>query len=103
MLLPQASFTPRSPLARVSRRRYLRDSLLIMKTDIHPDYNETEISCACGAVYHTRSTRKDIKIGICAACHPFFTGEQKFVDTAGRVEKFARRYGSTKATRVVKK
>ncbi|HXA09243.1 MAG TPA: 50S ribosomal protein L31 [Chthoniobacterales bacterium] len=70
-----------------------------MKTDIHPDYNETEISCACGAVYHTRSTRRDIKIGICAACHPFFTGEQKFVDTAGRVEKFARRYGSTKATR----
>lgn len=75
----------------------------IMKTDIHPDYNETAISCACGAVYHTRSTRKDIKIGICAACHPFFTGEQKFVDTAGRVEKFARRYGSTKATRVTKK
>jgi large subunit ribosomal protein L31 len=50
-------------------------------------------------VYHTRSTRRDIKIGICAACHPFFTGEQKFVDTAGRVEKFTRRYGSTKATR----
>ena len=70
-----------------------------MKADIHPDYNETEISCTCGAVYHTRSTRRDIKIGICAACHPFFTGEQKFVDTAGRVEKFARRYGSTKATR----
>ena len=70
-----------------------------MKADIHPDYNETEISCTCGAVYHTRSTRPDIKIGICAACHPFFTGEQKFVDTAGRVEKFARRYGSTKATR----
>ena len=70
-----------------------------MKADIHPDYNETEISCTCGAVYHTRSTRPDIKIGICAACHPFFTGEQKFVDTAGRVEKFARRYGSTKASR----
>jgi large subunit ribosomal protein L31 len=70
-----------------------------MKADIHPDYNETEISCTCGAVYHTRSTRPDIKIGICAACHPFFTGEQKFIDTAGRVEKFARRYGSTKATR----
>ena len=64
---------------------------------------ETEISCACGAVYHTRSTRRDIKIGICAACHPFFTGEQKFVDTAGRVEKFTRRYGSTKAVRAQKK
>lgn len=70
-----------------------------MKADIHPEYNETEIACACGAVYHTRSTRQDIKIGICAACHPFFTGEQKFVDTAGRVEKFARRYGGTKANR----
>jgi large subunit ribosomal protein L31 len=70
-----------------------------MKADIHPEYFETDIACACGAVYHTRSTKRDIKIGICAACHPFFTGEQKFVDTAGRVEKFARRYGSTKATR----
>ena len=74
-----------------------------MKADIHPNYKETEISCACGAVYHTRSTKQDIKIGICAACHPFFTGEQKFVDTAGRVEKFARRYGSTKATRALRK
>jgi large subunit ribosomal protein L31 len=70
-----------------------------MKADIHPEYNQTVISCACGAVYNTRSTRREIKIGICAACHPFFTGEQKFVDTAGRVEKFARRYGSTKAAR----
>src|SRR5438309_2147494 len=74
-----------------------------MKAGIHPEYYETDIVCACGAVYHTRSTRRDIKIGICAACHPFFTGEQKFVDTAGRVEKFARRYGSTKAARTGKK
>src|SRR5207245_10768010 len=74
-----------------------------MKADIHPDYQETDIVCACGAVYHTRSTKRDIKIGICAACHPFFTGEQKFVDTAGRVEKFTRRYGSTKTTRAEKK
>jgi large subunit ribosomal protein L31 len=66
-----------------------------MKADIHPNYTETTIVCACGAVYRTRSTRRDIKIGICAACHPYFTGEQKFVDTAGRVEKFARRYGKT--------
>jgi large subunit ribosomal protein L31 len=92
-----------SQLARGQERAYLRRSFLIMKADIHPEYTETEISCACGAVYHTRSTKRDIKIGICAACHPFFTGEQKFVDTAGRVEKFARRYGSTKATRAVKK
>ncbi len=65
-----------------------------MKAEIHPNYSETTITCACGKVYHTRSTRRDIKVGICAACHPFFTGEQKFVDTAGRIEKFARRYGT---------
>src|SRR3982074_288754 len=74
-----------------------------MKAGIHPEYYETDIACACGAVYHTRSTRRDIKIGICAACHPFFTGEQKFVDTAGRAEKSSLRYGSTKATRAAKK
>src|SRR5215831_17979457 len=61
-----------------------------MKAGIHPEYYETDMVCACGAVYHTRSTRRDIKIGICAACHPFFTGEQKFVDTAGRVEQLER-------------
>ena len=65
-----------------------------MKADIHPKYEDTIIACACGAVYRTRSTRRDLKIGICAACHPFFTGEQKFVDTAGRIEKFSRRYAS---------
>ena len=68
-----------------------------MKADIHPEYNETEIVlCVRCGLSHTLD-QSDIKIGICAACHPFFTGEQKFVDTAGRVEKFARRYGSTKA------
>ena len=82
---------------------YIPRSVLKMKTGIHPEYYETDMVCACGTVYHTRSTRRDIKIGICAACHPFFTGEQKFVDTAGRVEKFARRYGSTKAARAEKK
>ncbi|HLB33710.1 MAG: 50S ribosomal protein L31 [Verrucomicrobia bacterium RIFCSPHIGHO2_12_FULL_41_10] len=70
-----------------------------MKSGKHPEYNETNIICACGAVYRTRSTRDNLKIGICAACHPFFTGEQKFIDTAGRVEKFARRYGSVQAPR----
>lgn len=73
-----------------------------MKAGIHPDYQETTITCACGMVYRTRSTRQNISIGICAACHPFFTGEQKFVDTAGRVEKFARRYGSVRAARAKK-
>lgn len=65
-----------------------------MKENIHPSYNDTTINCACGAAYHTRSTKRDLKIGICAACHPFFTGQQKFIDTAGRIEKFARRYGN---------
>jgi len=92
-----------SSLAKTSLHEYILRSIYKMKAGIHPEYYETDIVCACGAVYHTRSTRRDIKIGICAACHPFFTGEQKFVDTAGRVEKFARRYGSTKAARAEKK
>lgn len=87
----------------IGLRGYIRRSFPDMKADIHPEYHETEMVCACGAVYKTRSTRRDIRIGICAACHPFFTGEQKFVDTAGRVEKFAKRYGSTKAARAGKK
>src|SRR5205809_6652587 len=91
-----------SSLALVAPRGYILRSFWKMKAVIHPDYYETDIVCACGAVYHTRSTRRDIKIGICAACHPFSTGKQKFVDTAGRVEKFTRRYGSTKATRASK-
>ncbi len=66
-----------------------------MRKEIHPKYVETTITCTCGAVYHTRSTVPELKISICAACHPFFTGEQRFVDTAGRVEKFARRFGSS--------
>jgi large subunit ribosomal protein L31 len=70
-----------------------------MKAEIHPRYEPTVISCAFGTNYNTRSTRRDLKIGICAACHPFFTGEQKFVDTAGRIEKFTRRYSSAQTTR----
>ena len=92
-----------SCLARAAPRGYISRFFLKMKAAIHPEYYDTDIVCACGAVYHTRSTRRDIKIGICAACHPFFTGEQKFIDTAGRVEKFVRRYGSTKAARAEKK
>src|SRR3982750_4359734 len=92
-----------SSLANAGDCAYIPRSFRNMKADIHPEYVDTDMVCACGAVYHTRSTRRDIKIGICAACHPFFTGEQKFVDTAGRVEKFARRYGSTKAARAEKK
>ncbi len=73
-----------------------------MKADIHPDYQQTTIHCACGASYPTRSTRQNIKVGICASCHPFFTGEQKFVDTAGRIEKFSKRYGTVQLRRTPK-
>ena len=65
-----------------------------MKPGIHPTYEPTTIRCACGVTYNVRSTRKNLSIGICAACHPFYTGEQKFVDTAGRIEKFSRRYAN---------
>jgi len=63
-----------------------------MKAEIHPEYGECVITCTCGAVYHTRSTRKTLHVEICASCHPFFTGQQKLMDTAGRVEKFRRKY-----------
>jgi len=64
-----------------------------MKDKIHPEYKETTITCGCGEKITTRSTRQNMAVGICSKCHPFFTGKQKFVDTAGRVEKFQRRYG----------
>jgi len=63
-----------------------------VKTEIHPKYIPCTITCACGEVIHTRSTKEHIKVDICSKCHPFFTGKQKFVDTAGRVEKFQRKY-----------
>ena len=63
-----------------------------MKEKIHPKYFETTITCACGNVIKTRSTVKDIRVEICSACHPFFTGKQKLIDTAGRVERFRRKY-----------
>jgi large subunit ribosomal protein L31 len=64
-----------------------------MKKGIHPEYKETTITCACGEVIHTRSTKPNVKVEICSKCHPFFTGKQKFVDSAGRVEKFMKKYG----------
>ena len=66
-----------------------------MKADIHPEYVACTITCSCGAVYHTRSTKPKIHVEICAKCHPFFTGQQRLVDTAGRVERFRRRYTKT--------
>jgi len=64
-----------------------------MKNGIHPDYQECSVSCVCGAAFKTRSTVPEIKVEICSECHPFFTGKQKIVDTAGRVERFKRKYG----------
>lgn len=63
-----------------------------MKASIHPDYVDTTITCNCGEVIQTRSTRPAIRVEICSKCHPFFTGKQRFVDTAGRVERFQRKY-----------
>ncbi|KPK38890.1 MAG: 50S ribosomal protein L31 [Omnitrophica WOR_2 bacterium SM23_29] len=63
-----------------------------MKPKIHPQYQATTITCACGEVIHTRSTKQNIRVEICSRCHPFFTGLQKYVDTAGRVEKFKKKY-----------
>lgn len=63
-----------------------------MKDGIHPAYEITKIKCACGNVIETRSTSKDINVEICSACHPFFTGKQKLVDTAGRIDRFNKRY-----------
>jgi large subunit ribosomal protein L31 len=65
-----------------------------LKDKIHPKYFETTITCACGNVINTRSTVKNIHVEICSACHPFFTGKQKLIDTAGRVERFRRKYKS---------
>lgn len=64
-----------------------------MKEGIHPKYEAAKIICACGSVVDTSSTRPEIHVEICSSCHPFFTGKQKFIDTAGRVERFRRRYG----------
>ena len=70
-----------------------------MKEGIHPRYEKATIVCACGNVVETRSTKENIHVEICSACHPFFTGKQKLVDTAGRVERFNRKYGKKSARR----
>jgi len=64
-----------------------------VKKGIHPEYYDTVITCACGASFPTRSTKKEIHVEICSNCHPFFTGKQKLVDSEGRVERFLRKYG----------
>ena len=80
--------------------RFEDNDLLIkdkeVKEKIHPKYFDTTVSCACGNVIKTRSTVKDLKVEICSNCHPFFTGRQKLVDTAGRIERYRRKYGMDK-------
>jgi large subunit ribosomal protein L31 len=65
-----------------------------MKDGIHPKYFETQVSCGCGNSFTTRSTRKELKVDICNVCHPFYTGKLKFVDTAGRIEKFQNKFAA---------
>ena len=67
-----------------------------MKEGIHPNYNVVTVGCACGNKFETRSTKTDIRLELCSACHPFFTGKQKLIDTAGRIERFQKRYGLNK-------
>ena len=67
-----------------------------MKQGIHPNYEQTTIRCACGAVYHTGSTKKDIHVEICSKCHPFYTGQQKAAAARGRIDAFNRKYGLNK-------
>ena len=65
-----------------------------MKQGIHPKYFDVEVRCACGNTFKTRSTKSDLHLDICSACHPFFTGRQKLIDTEGRVERFTKKYGA---------
>lgn len=64
-----------------------------MKEGIHPKYVKSKVTCACGASFETGATRPELKVDICSACHPFYTGKQKYVDTAGRVERFQKKFG----------
>ncbi len=66
-----------------------------MKANIHPQYGDATVTCACGNTWKTRSTKENVHLDICSRCHPFFTGEQRIVDTAGRVERFKKRYAKT--------
>ena len=68
-----------------------------MKTEIHPQYQQVQVHCACGEVWTTGSTRKELRIEICSKCHPFFTGKQKLLDTAGRIDRFQKKYAKKAA------
>ena len=90
---------PGSPEAarRAAAGRHATTGGTAMKDDIHPKYIECTVTCGCGAHFTTRSTRPRIAVEICSSCHPFYTGQQKFVDTAGRIEKYMKRFGAKRA------
>ena len=91
--LPEARVRgPARPHARGSKK-----VAQAMKEGIHPEYAVLTVTCACGNKFETRSTRKEVSVDVCGACHPFYTGTQKFVDTAGRVDKFQQRLAKTQA------
>jgi len=70
-----------------------------MKDGIHPEYEFVSVSCACGNAFQTRSTKKEFTVDVCAACHPFYTGKQRLIDTQGRVDRFRKKYGVQAATK----
>src|SRR5205085_11150783 len=84
------SFTP---IAEYISQLFHPDIEVRMKTDIHPEYHTATVKCACGNTFQTRSTQAEIHTDVCSQCHPFFTGKQRLVDTAGRVERFRQKFG----------
>jgi large subunit ribosomal protein L31 len=73
-----------------------------MKTEIHPQYQQVQVHCACGETFMTGSTKKELRVEICSKCHPFFTGKQKLVDSAGRIDRFKTRYAKKEAPKPAK-
>jgi large subunit ribosomal protein L31 len=82
----------------MSRAEYRSVERIVMKQGIHPEYVVATVKCSCGNTFQTRSTKPDIHVELCSACHPFYTGKQKLVDTGGRVVRFQRRYGQRPST-----
>jgi large subunit ribosomal protein L31 len=96
----EAARVHRYTLAPFAGRGFLNAWVCIMKDSIHPEYKEINVICSCGNSFKTRSTLgHDLQVDVCSSCHPFYTGKQKIVDTAGRVDKFRKKYGGTGATR----
>jgi large subunit ribosomal protein L31 len=86
-------------------RDFPRQEICVMKAEIHPKYEDVKVRCACGETFVTRSTKGggEIRLEICSKCHPFFTGKQKLIDSAGRVERFKQKYGDRKKTAAASK